>query len=209
MSAFSLCLDLRVQQKDFKFVSVEITQESPVILSEYEKIPIAFRVETRFFVIPINKGLDGLKLVEEPVVPYVKDYDEFENERPSAWTKRFNLSNWSIFSAFEDSQRIGGATVAWNTPEVEMLEGRKDLACLWDLRVHPDHRRKGIGDKLFFAVEEWAHQKQCRRLKVETQNINVPACRFYAGQGCELRGINNYVYGEALDEIQLLWYLDL
>jgi hypothetical protein len=44
---------------------------------------------------------------------------------------------------------------------------------------------------------------------VETQNINVPACRFYAAQGCELRGIHPNTYPELPHEVQLLWYLDL
>jgi GNAT superfamily N-acetyltransferase len=159
--------------------------------------------------VPVYNGLGGLTFIEKPVVPYVKDYDAFESERPSAWLKQFDISRWGIFSAFENTQRVGGVTVAWDTPEIEMLEGRKDLACLWDLRVAPDYRSKGIGRKLFSYAVNWARQQRCRRLKIETQNINVPACRFYARQGCELRGINRYAYGETLDEIQLLWYLDL
>lgn len=188
---------------------IEIIEESSSILSQYEKVPIAFRVETRFLVVPIDNGLGGLTFTEETVTPYVKDYDAFENERPSSWSKQFDISRWGIFAAFENGQCVGGATVAWNTPEVKMLEGRKDLACLWDLRVHPDYRDKGIGRKLFSYAVNWAREKQCRRLKIETQNINVPACRFYARQGCELRGINRYAYGEVLDEIQFLWYRDL
>lgn len=190
-------------------MSIEIIEESLAILSQYEKVPIAFRVETRFLVSPINNGLGGLTFTEETVSPYVKDYDAFENERPSSWSKRFDVSRWGIFAALEDGQLIGGAAVAWNTPKVEMLEGRNDLACLWDLRVHPDYRNKGIGGELFSSVVNWAREKQCRLLKIETQNINVPACRFYERQGCELRGINRYAYGEVLDEIQFLWYRDL
>ncbi len=188
---------------------IEILKESPIVLPEYEKVPIAFHVETRFLVTPIDNGLDGFTFVEETVTPYVKNYDAFENERPTAWSKRFDISHWGIFSAFEGANRVGGAAVAWNTPEIEMLEGRKDLACLWDLRVHPDHRNKSIGYKLFSSVVDWARERQCRQLKIETQNINVPACRFYARQGCELRSINRYAYGELLDEIQFLWYRDL
>jgi len=90
-----------------------------------------------------------------------------------------------------------------------MLEGRADLACLWDLRVHPDYRGKGVGHQLYNRAIAWARERQCRQLKVETQNINVPACRFYARQGCELGGINRYAYGAVLDEIQLLWYQDV
>lgn len=188
---------------------VEIIEESSAVLSQYEKVPIAFCVETHFLVVSIDNGLGGLTFIEEPVTPYVKDYDVFENERPSAWLKRFDISRWGIFSAFENGQRVGGAAVAWNTPEIEMLEGRKDFACLWDLRVHPNCRGKGIERNLFSYAINWAREKQCRRLKIETQNINVPTCRFYARQGCELRGINRYAYGEVLDEIQLLWYRDL
>ncbi len=188
---------------------IKVIEESLDSLSQYEKIPIAFCVKTHFIVTPIEKGLGGLRFIEESVAPYVKDYDVFESERPSAWAKRFDISRWGIFSAFDATRRVGGSAVAWRTPQVEMLEGREDLACLWDLRVHPDYRSKGIGHLLFSHAVEWARQKRCRRLKVETQNINVPACRFYVRQGCELRSINRHAYGEALDEIQLLWYRDL
>lgn len=195
--------------ESIKSVPIKIIEESFADLSQYEKIPIAFRVESRFLVVPVDGGLGGLTLIEQPAAPYVKDYDAFENERPSGWSKRFDVSGWGIFAAFENDRRVGGAAAVWNSPEIEMLEGRTDLACLWDLRVDPDYRNKGIGGELFSYAANWAREKQCRRLKIETQNINVPACRFYARQGCELRGINSYAYGEMLDEVQLLWYLDL
>lgn len=190
-------------------MSVEVIEESIATLPEYEKVPIAFRVQSRFLIVPIQSGLGGLKFIEESVVPYVKDYDADESERPSQWYKRFDISHWGILSAFKETRRIGGAAVAWGKSEVNMLEGREDLACLWDLRVHPDYRSEGVGHQLFNRAIVWARERQCRRLKVETQNINVPACRFYARQDCELRGINRYAYGKALDEIQLLWYQDV
>jgi hypothetical protein len=37
----------------------------------------------------------------------------------------------------------------------------------------------------------------------------VPACRFYARQGCELRGIHRGMYAAFPEELQLLWYYDL
>jgi hypothetical protein len=51
--------------------------------------------------------------------------------------------------------------------------------------------------------------RECRQLKVETQNINVPACRFYARQGCVLGVIDRFAYPTLPDEVQLLWYKDL
>ena len=46
-------------------------------------------------------------------------------------------------------------------------------------------------------------------MKVETQNINVPACRFYARMGCELGTIDRFAYPDLPGETQLLWHLDL
>jgi len=41
---------------------------------------------------------------------------------------------------------------------------------------------------------------------VETQNVNVPACRFYARMGCVLGGIHRFAYPELPGEARLLWY---
>jgi hypothetical protein len=46
-------------------------------------------------------------------------------------------------------------------------------------------------------------------LKVETQNINLPARRFYQRQGCVLRAVNHGAYREFPEEIQFLWYKEL
>ncbi len=176
-------------------------------MPEYEKISIAFQVESYFRVELSESGLGGIKLIEEFVkIPFEKNYDEIEEEKPSQWIKRWNISHWGILSAFVGKQRVGGAAIAWKTPEVQMLEGRKDLACLWDLRVSPDYRNKGIGHRLYARSLAWLQERDCRQFKVETQNINVPACRFYVRQGCELGAINKYAYPGIMNETQLVWY---
>ncbi len=185
-------------------MSIEIIPESVESLTEYEKVPITFRVRSRFLIV---QGDTGQTLVEEPVEEYFKDYDAYE--RPSQWPQRFETANWGIFAAFDGENRIGGAAAAWKSHDMEMLENRNDLVCLWDLRVHPGHRRRGVGFRLFESVVAWARARQCSELKVETQDINVAACRFYMRQGCELRGINTDAYTAEVNEIQLLWYLDL
>jgi GNAT superfamily N-acetyltransferase len=188
----------------------EIVEETPAVLPEYEKISIAFRVETFFRVELLDKGLSGFSLVEEAFAkPFIKDYDAYPEERPSNWTNRFDLSIWGILSAFDGERRIGGAAIAWKTPEVNMLDGREDLACLWDLRVDSNYRGIGVGKTLFARAVDWAKARNCRLFKVETQNINVPACRFYASQGCELGAVNLHAYPEPLNEIQLVWYRKL
>jgi GNAT superfamily N-acetyltransferase len=125
------------------------------------------------------------------------------------WAHRFDLSNWALFSARAATGIVGGATVAFDTPGLTMLEGRRDLAVLWDIRVSPDARRQGIGAALFESVEAWAQRHGCRQLEIETQNTNVRACRFYERQGCELRAVHRGAYPEFPEEIQLLWHKDL
>jgi hypothetical protein len=55
------------------------------------------------------------------------------------------------------------------------------------------------------AIEAWGRLKECRELKVETQNTNVAACRFYARQGFRLTQANYGAYPELPNEVQLIW----
>lgn len=190
-------------------IAIQIT--GPESLEAYASVPIAFTVRSRLRVELVERGLGGIRLVEEPVnPPYVKDYDE--SERPPEWSEKFNVQNWAFFLAVVDKvQPVGAATVAFDTPGVFMLEGRRDLSVLWDIRVHPDYRGQGIGAKLFAAAADWSRERGCSQMKIETQNINVPACHFYARMGCELGSIHRYGYAATpfADETMLFWFLDL
>ncbi len=189
-------------------MKIQITEENSSNLIEYGETPIAFTVDRKLTV--KERGLGGIVL-EEHIVdpPYTKDYDASSGEGPLTWADRFDLSNWVFLSAFSGDIRLGGAAVAWNTPGVFMLEGRRDLAVLWDIRIHPEHQGKCVGSRLFNAAETWAIGKGCKYLKIETQNINVPACLFYRKQGCVLGAINTFAYPDLPDEICLLWYKNL
>ena len=77
---------------------------------------------------------------------------------------------------------------------------------LWDIRVRPEARGSGIGSLLFRAVETWAQDRRCHTLKVETQNTNVPACRFYRGMSCSLGALDRFAYPDLPDEVQLMWF---
>jgi GNAT superfamily N-acetyltransferase len=187
-------------------MNVVVTDGPMGEMDEYARIPIAFEVHGVFEIDVRERGLEGLWMTERAVgVPWVKDYDEGE-ERPQRWARRFDVSNWRVFEARSGKQLVGGAVVAFDTPGVDMLEGRRDLAVLWDIRVLPGARGHGIGAALFRAAEARARERGCRWLKIETQNINVGACRFYARMGCELGAIHRFAYPGLPDEAQLLWY---
>ena len=187
-------------------MDVEVSEASSAALVEFARIPISFEVRSVLDVTGPGEGGE-LVLTERALdAPYVKDYDAISGEGPTRWAHRFDLSSWGVLLARVDGRPVGAAVIAFDTPGVDMLEGRRDLAVLWDLRVAPDARGQGVGAALFRAAEEWARARGCTELKIETQNINVPACRFYAAQGCVLRAANRTAYPELPDEIQMLWY---
>lgn len=164
-------------------MSIRIAEETVENLPAYAAVPIAFQVTSRLLLPADPEKLSTGLLAEEAVSPYIKDYDALSGEGPLSWPARWNLANWGILAAFQEERRIGGAVVAWNTPGVDLLHGRNDLAVLWDLRVYPEYRRQGVGRRLFAEAAAWAQRRGCRQLRVETQNVNVAACRFYARQG--------------------------
>lgn len=192
-------------------MNVQIVEEPVSVLPAYGEVSIAFEVKSQLCVELINNGLGGFLFKEEEIEePYIKDTDQIEGEGPLQWSKTLDTTHWGVFSAYSDSQRVGGAVVAWKTPGIfYMLDNPDDVAALWDIRLHPDHRGQGIGAQLLSRVTNWARDKGCRLLKIETQNNNVSACRFYEHQGCTLGAINRYAYPNSLDEIQLIWCLEL
>ena len=193
-------------------LDIQILPVNSRTLAEYSTVPMRYEVKSRLRLDLLDDGLGGMVLKEEIVSPsYTRDFDAMEGEGPSRWLEKFDTSNWALFLAHKSGLPIGGATAAFHTPGVFMLGGRDDITVLWDIRVAPEHKRSGVGSALFSAVAEWARQRRCDYLKVETQHINVPACRFYHKQGCRLGEINRFAYTEpwARDQVMLVWYLDL
>lgn len=189
---------------------MEAAGDPATALADYASVPIAFQVRSVLDVAGSADGPGGFVLTERPLdTPYLKDYDAIPGEHPSGWPERFDVSRWGVFAARVEGRREGGAAVAFRTPGLDLLEGRDDVAVLWDVRVAPEARGRGVGAALFRAAEAWARARGCRRLLVETQNVNVPACRFYARMGCVLAAVNRSAYPMLPGEIQLLWDKDL
>jgi GNAT superfamily N-acetyltransferase len=178
-------------------------------LDEYASIPITLEVKTILEVELVDGGLGGMNLHEVPVRPYTKDYDGY-GELPIDWPKRFDVKNWGFFLARIGDKPVGAATVAFDTTGVFMLEARRDLSVLWDIRICPEAR--GAGIPLFRYAANWSRAHACTQMKIETQNVNAPACRFYQRMGARLGEIHRYGYAAVpavAHEVMLNWYLDL
>ena len=73
----------------------------------------------------------------------------------------------------------------------------------------PDARGQGLGSALVEAAERRARDRGARSLRVETQDVNVPACRLYHAQGFRLERATPGAYAELPNEVQLLWHKPL
>jgi GNAT superfamily N-acetyltransferase len=192
-------------------IEIETLKMNKKNLEIYSVIPISFEVKTILNVEQNNDGLGGMIFHEKQInQPYTNNFDE--QEKPVSWGDMFNTENWCMFLAKNGDTPVGGIIIACKSPEVRMLEGRNDLVDVWDIRVVPDFRYKGIGTTLFQKAITWSRDEGYKQLKVETQNVNVRACKFYIKQGCKLGGINRFAYWNSQlykSDIQLLWYIDL
>jgi ribosomal protein S18 acetylase RimI-like enzyme len=188
-------------------MKIEIAEAPIATVADLARIPIAFTVDR---VLDVEERDGAIVLTERALdVPWVKDYDALPGEAPAALAARFDLSRWGLIVARADGRLVGGAVIAFDTPGVDMLRGRRDLAALWDLRVSPELRGRGVGAALFRAAEAWAAARGCAALEVETQNVNAAACRFYARMGCAPASIDRSAYPALPHEVQLIWRKEL
>lgn len=191
-------------------MAIKIVEIRPSRLSEYQAVPSRFEVKAVFEPLIVDGGLGGIILRETPLMaPYIKDYDA-SSETPLDWPQRFDVSHWVFLLAMHAERPVGAAAVAFKTPGVFMLDTRQDLSVLWDIRVRPEAR--GAGILLFRYAANWSRAHGCTQMKIETQNINLPACRFYQRMGARLGEIHRFAYAsipELAHEVMLCWFLDL
>jgi hypothetical protein len=94
-----------------------------------------------FDVTPPDDQSGSFTLIERRLgAPHEKDYDAIDGEGPLK------------------CQQVGGAAVAFDTPGLTMLEGRRDLAVLWDIRVSP---KRAVGVSVPRSSTASSHRRDC------------------------------------------------
>jgi GNAT superfamily N-acetyltransferase len=192
-------------------VAIEVVAIGPDEWESYGCVPSAFTVRSILECEPVEGGLGGIVLRERRVTPHPKPaYDA--DDVPAHWAKRHDLAAWGVFLAKDGGKVVGGAAVAPPIVRLAGIEHREDAAWLFDIRVSSDCRRQGVGRALVAACAAWARDRGFRYLVIETQNVNVPACRLYAACGAELIEIRRFGYAhcpEVASEAMLIWQLAL
>ncbi|GKX66485.1 GNAT family N-acetyltransferase [Inconstantimicrobium mannanitabidum] len=177
---------------------------------QYDKIPMLVHVKSILKLEKIQNGFGGILLKETPCKEYLKDMGK--DEKATDYAKNFDITNWAFFMAFNNNKPIGAATVVSRTVDIHMLDNRDDMSVLWDIRVDDAYKQLGVGTRLFNMAVDWSKLNGFKQMKIECQNNNVPAFKFYTKHGATLGKIDEYAYyhdEEEKDEVQLILYLDL
>lgn len=179
----------------------ELREEPIADLREYAGISGEFESHSIY---DVRQALNAVDLVERSIpVPFRKDYDRFED--PTAWSRTLGAAQSVCISAFAGVRRVGGIIAAVATPGLVTWENNVSVAILWDLRVAQAYRRKSVATSLLSAAAAWAQARACSELKVETQNTNPAACRFYMQRGFVLQEARPGAYSELPADVQLIW----
>jgi ribosomal protein S18 acetylase RimI-like enzyme len=185
---------------------IQILHATPEQLAEYARVPIAFVVREVFDSEAVERLRRGEDAESTPIpVPYQKDYDAHAGHQPTDWRVRFDTSRWIVLAAEQNNHRLGGAVVVIDDAQLDSLGGASNCAVIWDLRVAPEARRRGVGAALLRAAEHAALERGAGQLRVETQQINVPACRLYRRHNFALEMVRVGAYPDLPQEVQLIW----
>ena len=138
-------------------------------------------------------GVLGYEVV--PVPPYEKSYGR------SDLSDHLDSPDKAVFLACRDGSVVG---------RVILSEGWNRYAWIDDIAVDVRCRRTGVGRALLDRAAAWAIERKLGGIRLETQNNNVPACKFYESYGFRLRGFDRDLYrglNQETTEFALFWYL--
>src|SRR5690606_35603167 len=80
-------------------LTLRIVEETAMDLEAYETVPMTLRVRSIYRIVPKSEGYE---LIEEAVAtPWVKDYQQFDEDRPTNLAKQYDFSNRGIFAAYD------------------------------------------------------------------------------------------------------------
>jgi len=130
---------------------------------------------------------------------YEKKYDD-EDTAHYDYQKYVNNNDYAIYFYYYDNKCVGQIILHSNWNRYAFIE---------DISVLGDYRGKGIGHALINTAIEWAKQNNLCGLMLETQDVNLLACRFYSKLGMKIGAVDNMLYANfpTYNERAIFWYL--
>ncbi|HLG61799.1 MAG TPA: GNAT family N-acetyltransferase [Ktedonosporobacter sp.] len=143
-----------------------------------------------------RKSTFAFELIETPVDPPIyKNYREIWDTLAKVEARLQSVDGGYV--ALADGQLAGSILLR--------VEEWRSVTYVEELIVGRQFRRYGIGSLLLSCAADWARERDCWAITLETQNINYPAIQFYLRNNLEVWGINWQFYppGPAAHEVAI------
>ena len=88
--------------------------------------------------------------------------------------------DYKFVSAVDGDKLVGFCSVVINH---DIIKKKKPIIMLWNLRIHPDYRRKKIGQKIMSFIEEYGKQNGVDFIFLGCDAENQSARQFYKKLG--------------------------
>jgi streptothricin acetyltransferase len=126
-----------------------------------------------------------------------KYYKQYENEDID--TSYIDNRYKAVYLYYDNSKCIG---------QIRLRSHWNGYAYIEDIAVAKNWRQKGIGTELLKKAGEWARENNFIGLMLETQDVNLSACRFYARNNFVIGSVDNMLYSKfpAANEKAIFWY---
>jgi len=133
----------------------------------------------------LDKPALAFELWETPVdPPLYKSFREYEHKLEEVETRLSSVEGGYVALA-------GGQIAGVVLLNVEQL---RSVARIEDIIVGRQFRRYGIGSLLLNCASDWARNRGCWAIVLETQNVNYPAIQFYLRNGFEAWSVHQHFY---------------
>ena len=133
----------------------------------------------------LDKPALAFELWETPVdPPLYKSFREYEHKLEEVETRLNSVEGGYV--ALADGQIAG--VVLLN------VEQWRSVAKIEDIIVGRQFRRYGIGSLLLNCASDWARNRGCWAIVLETQNVNYPAIQFYLRNGLDVWSVHQHFY---------------
>lgn len=144
----------------------------------------------------IPKYEDGIWSYLEEIFDeqYIKQYD-----MESIDNSYIDDKNKAVYLYYEKGECTG---------QIRLREHWNGFAFIEEISVTKGRRNKGIGTALLNKAMEWAKQNDLIGLMLETQDVNLFACRFYAKNKFMIGAVDSMLYSKFLTahEKAIFWY---
>ncbi|WP_276357677.1 GNAT family N-acetyltransferase [Cohnella caldifontis] len=169
-----------------------ITRMTHENINDYNKSNESLVVFGR--IIPIYENGNWTYTEEIFSEQYIKKYDNNDVD-----VSYIEDKNKAVFFYYESNHCIG---------QIRLRTNWNGFAFVEDIAVASDWRLRGVGTELLMRAKEWATQNNQLGLMLETQDVNLSACRFYTKNNFVIGGVDTMLYTNfsTKHEKAIFWY---